>query len=357
MKICPKCNAEYSANDVFCTRCGEKLVTYNEEQSAPGYSPVQDDYSYDEPYAAGNAVQPADNSSGKKMLMIICIAALSVLIIAVAFLIIWMFMRGDKNDHDFDTIAMNDPQITTSVFEGENSGAVTGFNFIENTDTVPAAEEIVTTIENEEESAVHTTVTPAAEKKKTEAKTTVTKKTTTKKTTVKTTTTTKKTTAKTTTTKTTTAKTTTTEASVINPDDLIRVTDRNLFIADRSLLGLSRAELSEALGVSVPEPVDFPWWGTDLKNTDMSYNGIDLCFMFQYDRLVAIIYDTMESYDENVAIAACEEFGVSVGDAVTESGLRIDLDDYNCYEMYEDVYAETGETCYHQRYVIKGAIQ
>ena len=28
------------------------------------------------------------------------------------------------------------------------------------------------------------------------------------------------------------------------------------------------------------------------------------------------------------------------------------LDDYNCYEMYEDVYAETGETCYHQMYVI-----
>lgn len=347
MKICPKCNTEYSANDVFCNRCGERLVTYNEDQVPHGIPPFQDDYSYDDPYAAGNTAQPADNSSGKKTLMIICISALSVLIIAVAFLIIWMFMRSDKNDPDYDTIAMNDPQITTSVFDGENDGDVTKFNFIENTNTVPS----------DEEPSVHTTVSSSDDKKKTEAKTTVTEKTTTKKTTAKTTSTTKKTTAKTTKTTTTTVKATTTEAAAINPDDLIRVTDKNLFIADRSLLGLSRAELSAVLGADVPEPVDFPWWGTDLKNTDMTYNDIDLCFMFQYDRLVAVIYDTMESYDENVALAACQEFGVSVGDAVTESGLRIDLDDYNCYEMYEDVYAETGETCYHQMYVIKGVME
>ena len=131
-------------------------------------------------------------------------------------------------------------------------------------------------------------------------------------------------------------------------DQCIYVDSDNVLHIDTSLINISKEELAERLGASLPEPVDFPWYGTDLKNIDYTYQGIPLCFMFQYDTLVMIIYDTMTPFNYDTYDAASSFF--QSGDLYGTSATI--LVDENCYlEMMEDFYAETGETCFHQRYV------
>lgn len=132
-------------------------------------------------------------------------------------------------------------------------------------------------------------------------------------------------------------------------NEYISLDSNGILLADVSLLGLSRSELSEKLGINVPEPSDFSWWGTDLRNIDCTYNDIGLCFMFQYDKLVMIIYDVKEPFSEAKFSDAQKALGSGYLSG-NDSG-KIDISQSAYYEMIGDFYAETGEIVCHQRYI------
>lgn len=134
----------------------------------------------------------------------------------------------------------------------------------------------------------------------------------------------------------------------------IFVDKNNVFHADISLFGKSRSEVSSKLGITVPTPQDFPWWGVSLKNSDIVYCGVRLCLMFQYDKLVMIIYDTMTPLDTTVWSAAVSEYSDS---KINSSQHTISFSDGSYLEFVDDFYAETGEDCYHQRFVSSQMIQ
>lgn len=133
-----------------------------------------------------------------------------------------------------------------------------------------------------------------------------------------------------------------------NDDPYIALSNSNMLcIQDYSIFGTSREELSSLLGVNLPEPIDFPYWNiSDLQNVDYTYNDIPLCFMFQNDKLVAVIYDKKSTYDSEIYTAALRKFGEETYDDywIVPSG--------NCtFEILINVYAETGEKYLEQRYI------
>jgi len=155
-------------------------------------------------------------------------------------------------------------------------------------------------------------------------------------------------------------------------ESFIRVDENGVLLADTSLLGMTREQLSEKLGENIPEPKDFPWWGVNLSNTDYEYKGNKICFMFQTvtekdsdgnetstEKLVMIIYDVMDAgFDTKVYGNAVKLLGNGELSPNTDGTMRgvIKFDDGSYYEILEDYYEETGEKCYHQRYVSKDII-
>ncbi len=122
----------------------------------------------------------------------------------------------------------------------------------------------------------------------------------------------------------------------LDPNDLLIVDTYRLF-------GYSYDEVCEILNVSLPEPQEFPWWGVDLKNVDFTYNNIPLCFMFQYDKLVMIIYDVESEFRNDTCDAAYDFFG--------ESEYFHYWHLYDCsFELFVDTYATDGTTHFKQQY-------
>ena len=226
---------------------------------------------------------------------------------------------------------------------------------VTSTATTAADEYILSTIPDSMSEAVMTETTTAAK--------TTTASTTKRPTVIQTANTRPADTTSTTTVTTTTAAATTTPAvtttkltTTAEPleDVYIELSEKKILSIDTDLLGNSREELMSILGISIPEPEEFKGYGTDLMNSDVTYNGTDLCFMFQYDKLVMIIYDVMEPMNQAALENACDELGLSADDYNIEDGIEFKDKDGNIYQMFGDVYAETGEKCYHQRYVYSG---
>ena len=144
-----------------------------------------------------------------------------------------------------------------------------------------------------------------------------------------------------------------TDSSTTKP---IVVNSDGVFVVDRSLLGLTREELSAKLGEEIPEPKDFPWWGKGLSNTDYEYNNNKICFMFQNGKTVMIIYDVMnKTFDYDVYASAVKLFGDGTLTTEIDGDIHgtIPFENGDYYEILEDYYEETGELCVHHRYVSK----
>ena len=122
------------------------------------------------------------------------------------------------------------------------------------------------------------------------------------------------------------------------------VNSENIFIADIGLLNLSFEEVKERLGMDLSEPQEFPYWGVDLKNIDIVYNEIPVCLMFQYDKLVMMMYDTYSELTDDVLNAASDVRGES-----SESNYWTIENGY--FEISEDYYESQQTYGYRQSYV------
>ena len=141
-------------------------------------------------------------------------------------------------------------------------------------------------------------------------------------------------------------------------ENKIKRNSDGLFIADRTLLGKTRSQISSSLGTIIPAPVDFPYWGIGLSNSDCTINGVDVCFMFQNEKCVMIIHDEMTPINKNVFNAAVKFYNdksAVYSDFSKKGSVKVS---YNCtYEIYEDVYATSGQTVYHQQYVSSSMVR
>lgn len=373
MKYCRHCGAQLQDNAVTCFSCRTKQTSdaaaykasqnmqytqpqqftpeqqYDQNQQ---YTPEQQ-YGQNQQYAAGQQYSqnqqyaqpeymPAEEPPKTPGWLIALIAGLGAVILIIIIIIVMMMLRSNdgKDKDQLLEIATEQYSITT----------------VTTTQTDVTADSILSTLPDSlPEAAVTETTTTA----KTTAVSTTKKRppviqtantrpvTTTSTTTVATTTT-----PAPTTTAATTTKLTTTEAPL--EDIYIELSEKKILTIDTELLGNTREELMSILGVEIPEPKEFPWYGTDLMNSDVTYNDADLCFMFQYDKLVMIIYDVMEPMNQEALENACEELGLDADDYNIEDGIEVQDPNGNIFQMFGDVYAETGEECYHQRYVYNG---
>ncbi len=141
-------------------------------------------------------------------------------------------------------------------------------------------------------------------------------------------------------------------------ENKIKINSDGLFIADRTLLGKTRSQISSSLGTIIPAPVDFPYWGIGLSNSDCTINGVDVCFMFQNEKCVMIIHDEKTPINKNVFNAAVKFYNdksAVYSDFSKKGSVKVS---YNCtYEIYEDVYATSGQTVYHQQYVSSSMVR
>lgn len=363
MKYCRRCGAQLQDNAVTCFSCRTKQTSdaaaykasqnmqytqpqqytpepqYNQNQQ---YTPEQQ-YGQDQQYSQPEYMQPMKAEEPPKTpgWLIALIAGLGAVILIVIIIIIMMIARSDDGkDKELLEIATEQYSVTT----------------LTSTVTTMSSEYILSTIPDElpEAAVTGTTTTVQAttvsttKKKPAVIQTANTRPVTTTSTTTVTTTTT----PAPTTTAATTTKLTTTEAPL--EDVYIELSEKEILTIDTELLGNTREELMSILGVEIPAPKEFPWYGTDLMNSDVTYNGADLCFMFQYDKLVMIIYDVMEPLSQEAISNACDELGLDAEDYSIENGIEVQDPDGNCYKMYGDFYAETGEQCYHQSYIYSG---
>lgn len=120
--------------------------------------------------------------------------------------------------------------------------------------------------------------------------------------------------------------------------------DNGLLRINPEIFDFSYDDLCQELGVSLPTPQSFPWWGVDLQNVDYTYNGIPLCFMFQYGQLVMVIYDIESEFQNDVCDRAYDTFGVA------EYPHYWIFNDYSTFEILLDTYAEDGTTHFKQQY-------
>ena len=98
-------------------------------------------------------------------------------------------------------------------------------------------------------------------------------------------------------------------SSSANTENYIYSDDNGLLNIDYDLFGKSFDEINDIFNSELDEPQDFPYWGLNFKNVDYTYNDIPVCFMFQYDKLVAITYDRLSDFDETTYNAAVDLFG------------------------------------------------
>lgn len=132
-------------------------------------------------------------------------------------------------------------------------------------------------------------------------------------------------------------------------NDYISVDSSGLLKIDVNILGSSYDKLCDTLNADLPTPQEFPWWGTDLKNADYTYNGIPLCFMFQYDKLVMVIYDIESEFRNDICDAAYDYFGNADYPHLWSLGTCT-------FEILLDTYATDGTTHFKQQYTYSDMI-
>lgn len=162
---------------------------------------------------------------------------------------------------------------------------------------------------------------------------------------VTTTTTTKPTATTTESTTTTTQETTAT----VTTNEYFQLYPNNVFCADLDLIDLSPSQVQDKTGINVPEPQAFPYWGVDLKYSDIKVDGFSVCLLFQYDKLAMICYDTIGTELTSEVITSIENFR---GTGQVDS----DNDKYwvykNClFMVYSDYYINEEQNGYKQIYV------
>ena len=114
---------------------------------------------------------------------------------------------------------------------------------------------------------------------------------------------------------------------------------------DVTWLGQSKSYVENALGASLSLE-DWQWWGNDLKAAFITYNNLDIALFFQNDIFVMAYYDCNSSVSDD--IAAAQDFVFSDYPA---SSNGVTFGEAGYLEIYEEVYAETGEYVTRQRYV------
>ncbi len=139
-----------------------------------------------------------------------------------------------------------------------------------------------------------------------------------------------------------------------NTEQFIKINGDGILNADASLLGLTRDELQNRLGVRIPDHSEFPWWGKELRNSDVSLNGTDITFMFQYDRLVMIIYSVRQPFSHEMFDRAQNSLGQ--GSMEGEFKGVINISDSAYYEMTGMYTTPDGGGEYQQRYVSRNMV-
>ncbi len=118
-----------------------------------------------------------------------------------------------------------------------------------------------------------------------------------------------------------------------------------VFCMDVTWLGQSKSYVENALGASLSLE-DWQWWGNDLKAAFITYNNLDIALFFQNDVFVMAYYDCSSSVSDD--IAAAQDF---VFPDYPASSNGVTFGEAGYLEIYEEVYAETGEYVTRQRYV------
>ena len=118
-----------------------------------------------------------------------------------------------------------------------------------------------------------------------------------------------------------------------------------VFCMDVTWLGQSKSYVENALGASLSLE-DWQWWGNDLKAAFITYNNLDIALFFQNDIFVMAYYDCNSSVSDD--IAAAQDF---VFPDYPASSNGVTFGEAGYLEIYEEVYAETGEYVTRQRYV------
>ncbi|MCD8219225.1 MAG: hypothetical protein LUC50_02415 [Ruminococcus sp.] len=133
--------------------------------------------------------------------------------------------------------------------------------------------------------------------------------------------------------------------------NVFAVLDMGWFILnDDSIMNMTKDELEDALDLSLAEPEYFPWLGNDLCSIDITYNGIQICLMFQNERLVIITHDIMGiSWNDSVWNEAVNRLDYTEKEDGYGYGAKASWNYY--YRAAEDCYAETGENCMKQYYI------
>ncbi len=138
---------------------------------------------------------------------------------------------------------------------------------------------------------------------------------------------------------------------------LISVDSNNLLHADVSLYGKTRTQVSKMLGITIDKLQDWKYWGVNLKYQDVKYNGIDLCLMFQNDKLTVVRYDTKGELSESFKKLAMRSYAdidnEPLIDKDDESGYfyyQAYITDDISYELENDFY-EDGTLVYHQTFL------
>ena len=99
-----------------------------------------------------------------------------------------------------------------------------------------------------------------------------------------------------------------TEAPVQN--DPVSIDGNNILHVDFDIAGYDYWSIQDYLGMQLGDQIDFPFWGiNDLKYAVGDYHGNKLCFVFKYDKLVSVVYETKGTINQDILNNASSVYG------------------------------------------------
>ena len=93
-------------------------------------------------------------------------------------------------------------------------------------------------------------------------------------------------------------------------NDPISIDGNNILHVDFDIAGYDYWSIQDYLGIQLGDQIDFPFWGiNDLKYSVGDYNGSKLCFVFKYDKLVSVVYETKGTINQDILNNASSVYG------------------------------------------------